>query len=370
MKKTLKLSAVALFISHSLVANAGISIVDTEKGNFAIGGNVELNFNYQEREQSNDSEFNQDGRVLVEFAGERYSSNGNYVALKAQPLFLTTGDLAMDDAYLEFGQQNGWAIKAGRFEAYDMFPVGLDVFLEYSGDTSNELYNDNHSYLYQSKEYRGRGSDGQFMYFQNFDNIYVEVGAMIGDRSDLFGGDTYHGAMINDNTKDAVGLRPVIGYKTGDFTFAASMETQLVKNAVTTTINGKTVDLLDRTGYGLTSTYAKNDVVINANFAYLDAVDETNTSFGINTIFKDFGLGYVYGSSDYENDQISNYAEGKVNVGTWYSSYEFADVLSVPDFSVLLGAYYTTVDTDLNTNSHMFKEENDFGGRIRLFYEF
>ncbi len=62
-----------------------------------------------------------------------------------------------------------------------MFPVGLDVFLEYSGDTSNDLYTDGSAYVYQMKEARGRGSDGQIMYSQNFDNLYVEFGTMIGN---------------------------------------------------------------------------------------------------------------------------------------------------------------------------------------------
>ncbi|MDK9759520.1 carbohydrate porin, partial [Vibrio sp. D173a] len=134
MKNTLKMSLAAASVMAAMTANAGISIVDTEEGNFSVGGNVELNFNYQDREShgNNDSEFNQDGRVLIEFAGEKYTSNGHYVGVKAQPLFESTGNIALDDAYFEFGKKDGWAIKAGRFEAYDMFPVGLDVFLEYS----------------------------------------------------------------------------------------------------------------------------------------------------------------------------------------------------------------------------------------------
>ncbi|GAM63199.1 putative glycoporin [Vibrio ishigakensis] len=64
-----------------------------------------------------------------------------------------------------------------------MFPVGLDVFLEYSGDTSNELYSDGSAYIYQMKEARGRGADGQIMYYQSFGNLYVELGTMLGDRS-------------------------------------------------------------------------------------------------------------------------------------------------------------------------------------------
>ncbi len=118
MNKALKLSLNAIGVFSALSANADISIVDNEEGNFSIGGDVELNFNYQDRESndSGDQEFNQDGRVLIEFAGEKFTSNGHYVGVKAQPLFESTGEVNVDDAYFEFGKKDSWAIKAGRLK--------------------------------------------------------------------------------------------------------------------------------------------------------------------------------------------------------------------------------------------------------------
>ncbi|CDU00734.1 conserved exported hypothetical protein [Vibrio coralliirubri] len=118
MKSTFKLFLATVLVSSAMGAHAGIAIVDTEEGNFSVGGNVELNFNYQDRESNDngDAEFNQDGRVLIEFAGEKYTSNGHYVGVKAQPLFESTGNVALDDAYFEFGKKDGWAIKAGRLK--------------------------------------------------------------------------------------------------------------------------------------------------------------------------------------------------------------------------------------------------------------
>lgn len=365
-----KLSLATVLISSAMGAQAGISIVDNEDGNFSIAGNVELNFNYQDRESntSNNSEFNQDGRVLIEFSGQKLSGNGHYVGVKAQPLFESTGNIALDDAYFEFGQVDGWGIKAGRFEAYDMFPVGLDVFLEYSGDTSNELYTDGSAYVYQMKEARGRGSDGQIMYSQDFGELYLEVAAMIGDRSNLFAGGTdggmYHGQTI-DSTKDAFLIRPTLAYSMGNFTIAGSLETNLVKDAI---VAGG-VDISDRTGYGVTTSWSEGDWSVNANVAYMDAVDENNLSTGINALYKGFGVGYVYAMNEYENKEFSGYAEGDVNVSTAYASYEFTDVLAVQDFSVLLGTYYTTVDNKTN-NLSAFEEHDDFGARVRLYYEF
>ncbi len=376
MKTTFKLSLSAVLVSSAMAANAGISIVDSEEGNFSIGGNVELNFNYEDKDSNanGDSEFNQDGRVLIEFAGQKYSESGHYVGVKAQPLFESTGNIALDDAYFEFGKKDSWGVKAGRFEAYDMFPVGLDVFLEYSGDTSNELYTDGSTYVYQMKEARGRGADGQIMYSQDFGGLYLEVGAMIGDRTNFITGGLeegmYHGKPI-ESSKDSFALRPVVGYSIGDFNFAAAIETQLVKDALTVKQGTTTVDVMDRTGYGLTGNWSTGDLSVNANFAYMDAVDENNMSAGLNAVWKGLGVGYVYGTTEYENKEIQGYVEGDVNVNTVYASYEFADVLSVQDFSVLLGTYYTTVDNKLDVQkAGAFEEHDDFGARVRLFYEF
>lgn len=272
-----KYSLVAVLTTTALSANAGIKILDNDQGHFSIGGDVELDFNYQDRDstQGSSSEFNQDGRILVEFSGERYSNSGHFVGVNVESLFRTDGDVGVDDVYLTFGKKDGWAITAGRFEAYDMFPVGLDVFLEYSGDTSNDLYTDGSAYIYQMKEARGRGSDGQIMYNQSFGNLYLELATMIGDRSSLFA-DSYQGVQVDrDNVKDSFLVRPVVAYQLGDFTLAASMESNLVSDAIVD-VNGR--DISDRTGYGATVNWANDDWSVNANFAYMDAVDEENMS--------------------------------------------------------------------------------------------
>lgn len=365
MKNTFKLSLAAVLVSTAMAANAGISIVDNEEGNFSIGGDVEFDFNFQDREGVENNEFNQTGRILLEFAGERITNTGHVFQVNVQPLMESSGNVALDDAWFAFGAQDGWNLRMGRFEAFDMFPVGQDTFLEYSGDTSNELVSDAAPYVYQMKEARGRGSDGQIMYSQTFNNLYVELGSMIGDRSDLFVGGTYHGATIDaDKTKDSVLIRPVVGYQAGNFGIAASLETNLVKNAVVTT---EGVDISDRMGYGVTANYTTADWNLIANFAYMDAVDENNMTAGVNALYKGFGLGYIHANNEYENKKLT-YTEGKAKVDTVYASYEFADVLQVDDFSIYLGAYYTTIDDQ--TTAKVFEEESDKGVRVRFKYFF
>jgi hypothetical protein len=372
MKNTFKLSLAAVLVSAAMGANAGISIVDNETGNFSIGGDVEFDFNFQDREGQENNEFNQSGRILLEFAGERITSTGHIFQVNVQPLMESSGNVALDDAWFAFGAQDGWNLRMGRFEAFDMFPVGQDTFLEYSGDTANDLYRDGAAYVYQMKEGRGRGSDGQIMYSQNFGNVYFELGSMIGDRSVLFGTPSgmdqgpvmYHGAEVVNN-KDSVLLRPVVAYQAGNFGIAASMEANLVKDAVITKTSE--VDISDRKGYGVTANYTTADWNLIANFAYMDAVDEDNMTVGVNALYKGFGLGYIHANNEYENKKLT-YTEGTAKVDTVYASYEFADVLEVDDFSIYLGAYYTTVDDQ--TTAKVFDEETDKGVRVRFKYFF
>jgi hypothetical protein len=374
MKNTFKLSLAAVLVSSAMAANAGIAITDTETGKFSIGGDVEFDFNFQDREGQENNEFNQSGRILLEFAGERYTDTGHIFQVNVQPLMESSGNVALDDAWFAFGKQDGWNLRMGRFEAFDMFPVGQDTFLEYSGDTANDLYQDGAAYVYQMKEGRGRGSDGQIMYSQSFDNLYVELASMIGDRSVLFGtstisaNTTYHGKEVVNN-KDSVLLRPVVGYQAGNFGIAASMEANLVKDAVIVKNGTEEIDISDRIDNGVTANYTTADWNLIANFAYMDAVDETNMTAGVNALYKGFGLGYIHANNDYENKKITGWAEGKAKVDTVYASYEFADVLQVDDFSIYLGAYYTTVDNQTD-RADLFAEDTDKGVRVRFKYFF
>jgi hypothetical protein len=100
------------------------------------------------------------GRILLGFDGLRKGANGKYSGFSVQPLADMTGKMNLDDAVFFFGQENDWKIKIGRFEAYDMFPLNQDTFIEYSGNTANDLYSDGYGYIYMMKEGRGRSSSG------------------------------------------------------------------------------------------------------------------------------------------------------------------------------------------------------------------
>ncbi|PNH88230.1 porin [Vibrio diazotrophicus] len=362
-----KLSLIAILVSTAMHANAGITVIDNEKGSFSIGGDVEFDFNYMNFDStSEDWQFDQTGRILLNFAGERVTDDNNYLKMQVSPTYNQSGSIGLDDAWFAFGKQKGPEIRIGRFESYDMFPLGQDTFIDHSGDTSDGLISDSGAYIYRAKEARGRSTDGQIMYSQTFNQLYFELNALLGDRSSLFGS-TYHGKTV-ESGDDAFVIRPVIAYTQDSFTIAASVERNLSSDAVTA--NG--VDIMERTGYGLRTSYNINDINIHANFAYMDAVDETNATAGINVLYKGFGLGYVYARNEYTNEQFSGWYEGDVDVSTIYTSYHFTNVMDVEDFSIYTGAFQSKAEEkNVKSGAGTYANgDNDIGLRVRFKYIF
>ncbi|STV86786.1 glycoporin [Klebsiella michiganensis] len=241
------------------------------------------------------------GRILLGFDGLRKGANGKYAGFSVQPLADMNGKMNLDDAAFFFGQQDDWKIKIGRFEAYDMFPLNQDTFVEYSGNTANDLYSDGYGYIYMMKEGRGRSSSGgNFLLSKNLDNWYFEVNTLVEDGSSLFVDQNYHGNAL-DNRKNVVYVRPVAAWQSGAWSVAAAMESNLVNNAYGyENQNGRWVDQSSRTGYGMTMSWntlktdAEDGAVVNLSTAYLDAADEKDFSAGINALWHRVELGYIY----------------------------------------------------------------------------
>ena len=196
------------------------------------------------------------GRILLGFDGMRKMDNGNFAGFSAQPLADMTGKMNLDDAVFFFGREDDWKVKVGRFEAYDMFPLNQDTFIEYSGNTANDLYSDGYGYIYMMKEGRGRSSSGgNFLLSKTIDNWYFELNNLVENGSTLFQDSSYHGNTL-ENEKNVAYLRPVIAWNSGRFSTAVAMEKNVVKNAYGYYDNrGSWVDQSDRTGYGLTMSW-------------------------------------------------------------------------------------------------------------------
>lgn len=372
--------AVMLSMGSGAPAMADVTY-EGEAGTLSVGGDVELNINaYNEHEGGSslfrtqsgerlgrDDRFNQDGRILIDINGDRQTSR-HYARFKLQPLWNTSGDTGVDDAWFAVGSHAGSELKVGRFEAFDLFPLGQDVFVQYSGSTSNSLYSDGQSYVYQAREGRGRGDSGQIALSHQFgDTMYTEVATLFGDRSDLFDGDTYHGYDIEDDSKSAAIVRPVIAWTPESWTFAVGMEANLVNDSV---IDERGEDIGDRTGYGARVSYGHEGLDFNLNFAHMEAHEESNSTVGVNTVWNNVGVGYIYAENDIDDVKpgasMKDITPAGVNKSsTLYSSYRFANVLGINQFDTYVGAYYSEVDHDNGAT-----ETDRYGARVRLKYLF
>lgn len=386
---------------NSKTDNQSPKLTLTGYGDLKIYGDVEFNMDAASRSNAltsmrtsantnwadgNNERWDINGRILLGFDGYRRMEDGNFAGFTAQPLADLTGHMNLDDAAFFFGHENDWKIKVGRFEAYDMFPLNQDTFVEYSGNTANDLYGDGYGYIYMMKEGRGRSdSGGNFMLSKNIDNWYFELNTLLENGTSLYQDKSYHGnEMTND--KNVAYLRPVISWSQDNFSVAAAMEAQVVNNAYGyTDANGQTVDQSSRTGYGMTMTWngQKSDpddgIVANLSTAYMDAADETDFTAGVNALWHRFELGYIYAHNDIDKFDVTNALDncdsdcwitnaGTYDIHTIHSSYLFPNVMGMRNFNIYLGTYVSWVNADNDANDG--SDNTRYGGRVRFKYYF
>lgn len=357
-------------------------------GDLKLYGDVEFNMDAESRKGSlmsdrDNEKWDINGRILLGIDGYRNLNNGHFAGFTAQPLADMTGSMNLDDAAFFFGRENDWKVKIGRFEAFDMFPLNQDTFVEHSGDTANDLYDDGHGYIYMMKEARGRSdSGGNFLLSKQLDNWYFELNTLIENGSSLFVDSTYHGReLVND--KNVVYLRPVISWTQDALSLSAAMESNVVNNAYGYyDQQGKWVDQSQRTGYGAVMTWngLKNDpengVVLNLSTAYLDASGEKDFSTGINALWKRFELGYIYAHNKIEQfDQNSLVGceddcwitdTGTYDIHTLHASYQIPNIMDMKNFNIYLGTYWSW----LNEKGGNEEAQDRYGARVRFKYFF
>ncbi|WP_279204741.1 carbohydrate porin [Obesumbacterium proteus] len=325
------------------------------------------------------------GRILLGVDGVQHSSNGKYAGFTVQPLADMNGKMNLDDAAFYFGKENDWLMKVGRFEAYDMFPLNQDTFVEYSGNTANDLYSDGYGYIYMMKEARGRSnSGGNLLVSKTLDNWYLELNTLVEDGSSLFVDQRYHGEKL-DNKKNVVYFRPVVSWRSSNYSLAAAMETNAVNNAYGyTDSRGRWQDTSERTGYGLTMTWnflranPQDGMVVNLNTAMMDAKDERDFSAGINALWHRVELGYIYAHNKISNFNVLGVngecgndcailAPGKYDIHTIHSSWQVPDIMNMPNFNIYLGAYASWLNSSAEEDS---SNQPRYGARLRFKYLF
>jgi hypothetical protein len=325
------------------------------------------------------------GRILLGFDGMRKGADGKYAGFSVQPLADMSGKMNLDDAAFFFGRQDDWKLKIGRFEAWDMFPLNQDTFIEYSGNTANDLYSDGYGYIYMMKEGRGRSnSGGNFLLSKNIDNWYFEVNTLVEDGSSLFVDQNYHGNAL-DNRKNVVYVRPVAAWQSGPWTVAAALESNLVNNAYGyQQENGRFRDQSSRTGYGMTMSWntqridAENGAVVNLSTAYLDAADEKDFSAGINALWHRVELGYIYAHNKIDRFNMAGVdadcdsdcailAPGRYDIHTLHTSWQLPEIMDMPNFNIYLGAYASWLDASASESG---SNDDRYGARVRFKYLF
>lgn len=381
---------------YSISALASIEW-QTEQGTLKLYGDVEFNIDAASKKKqltslrtsankdfdANDTDqWDINGRILFGLDGKRELANQNYAGFSVQPLADMGGKVNLDDASFYFGKKGDWRLRIGRYEAYDMFPLGQDTFIEYSGNTANDLYSDGFGYIYMMKEGRGRSSNGGAIELtKELGDLNLQVNAMVKDGTSLFDHSRYHGYKLQKD-KNVVYLRPIISYRNNDISAALAMERNVVNNAYGYhDINGKWHDQSKRNGYGLTMSWnsagdfdkSSEGLLLNSSISYLDAEQEKDFTAGINGIWKGIGLGYIYAANDikafntnYRGDG-EIYAKGKYKLHTVNASYLISNVMDMDNFNIYLGTYLSRLERDEKQGGG---NDNRYGARVRFKYFF
>ncbi|MCO6551820.1 MAG: carbohydrate porin [Gilliamella sp.] len=324
------------------------------------------------------------GRILIGLNGYREINDTNFAGFVVQPLADLGGDMNLDDAAFYFGQKQDWSIKVGRYEAYDMFPLGQDTFIEYSGNTANDLYEDGFGYIYMMKEGRGRSKNGGSIQFNKpfLDSFNFEINALVNNGEKIFNNSSYHGYDI-EKKKNVVYVRPVLSWKNDNFSSAIAAETNVVKNAYGYyDSDGKFRDQSQRTGYGATFSWnsegdwdaTNKGLKINTSFAYMNAKDENNMTIGTDIIWEKVGLGYYYANNNikkYNSDPDKKEKHGHINgkgkykIHTVNTSYLIDNVMDMENFNIYLGAYWSLLDRN---KAYGDNTADRYGARVRFKY--
>lgn len=296
-----------------------------------------------------------------------------------------TGKMNLDDAAFFFGNEKNWQTKIGRFEAYDMFPLNQDTFIQYSGNTANDLYADGFGYIYMMKEGRGRSSSGGNLMLSKYaGDVYFELNTLVEDGTSLFQDNSYHGNALTIRKRRL--FAPGDRLEKDAFSIAAAMESNVVNNAYGYQDGqGRFVDQSKRNGYGMTMSWnnsaadPNNGVVANLSTAYLDASGEQDFTAGVNVLWRRFELGYIYAHNNIKEFNTAGIAAdihnplsepGNYDIHTVHASYQIPNIMNMKNFNLYLGAYVSLLEA--NADNKIANGDNDqrYGMRARFKYFF
>jgi hypothetical protein len=288
MKTKLKLGVACGIAALMVGFNA-----QAEEKTFSIGGDVELDLtakNYTDINDDKTTSYYHGGRVKLNATGELKGDN-YFVKGVAQPLVpfkQASGDdaIAYDDVYLQMGRSN-WDVQIGRFEGFDLFPVGKDTVLEAASDIGH----------YGTNDARGRKADviHGALHLKPNDAMNFELGVM--------------GAKNNGTYDKYSAIRPALTYKAGMVTARVGLES--VKN------DKVDADEVSHNGFAIGAGFDIGGGTLNTSFSRKNAKDDgiDSNSVAINFVQGNWGVGYVGTKQDYAaNDAKGNALYGAYSV--------------------------------------------------------
>lgn len=209
------------------------------------------------------------GRIEINANAALVKSGDNFVNARASLIVPVNGDsVRMDDAWIQFGNAT-LDYKLGRFEAVDMFPLGLDTLVAPATDASGAPV----AFGSRTNTLRGRITDGR---------LHGALGVNLAPGLRLEVG------MVGPKRNESVaykphGLRPVLSYTQDALTVRVGAEM----------LKGNLDAVEDSTAIGATVGYAfSKDLGMNVNYGRNSKRDAS--SFGVNALYQGaLGVGFV-----------------------------------------------------------------------------
>jgi len=311
MKNTFKFSA---------RATAAAAVLALGSSAFAVtfDANLELDNTYRNGSAvgTSDQGLSQGGRVELNAAGK--AGANMFVAGRASFLAKKDGNVGTDDMWIQFGSATS-ALKLGRFEAADLFPLVGDTLINNAGT------------VYGTNTLRGRKDGTQF---------HAAATTSLGNGLSL-----ELGVVETKSVAKAKGVRPVVSYAAGALSLSAALE------------SGKYVSGNDVSGAGATVSYNLGTAKLTGNVAKGKsdaATRNAQSAFALTVAAGGLSVGVISATNEAP--------VGEEKVATVYASY------SMPLFDIKGASVTPAISSSTAKTGAVETSENSL--RVRLNYAF
>lgn len=261
-------------------------------------------------------EFNASGKVGADM----------FVTGRATLLALQSGAAATDDMWIQVGSAKG-AVKLGRFEAADLFPIANDAMVAHAAS------------VYYNNDMRGRSAFATGSPFHAAGTLNLGSGLSL-----------EVGVMQSKGTGDAAGVRPVLSYASGPLNLSVGFESGKYQGSDNNV-----------SGAGATVGYKIGAVKLTGNVSKgktNSALANNNKSaYALTVATGGFAAGMIAGSTD-------NVLGGEDKVQTGYVAY------TMPLFDLKGATVTPAFSSSTAKNSTLDTNVSLTGFNLRLDYAF